>query len=69
MPEMDGFKLTRIIRDNAIYADIPLIYLTGNSSRDYIANAMAVGCSDFIIKPVNHDDLLATVGKHLYIST
>ena len=66
MPEMDGFTLAKIIRDNAIYAAVPLIFLTGNSSREHIATSMAIGCNDFIIKPTTHEYLLTMVGKYLH---
>ena len=66
MPEMDGFTLTKIIRENAIYATIPLIFLTGNSSRGHIATSMALGCNDFIIKPTTQEHLLTMVGKYLH---
>jgi len=66
MPDMDGFTLARIIRDNAIYANIPIIFLTGNSAREYIATAMAIGNSELIVKPLSHDQLLSAVGKYLH---
>jgi len=66
MPEMDGFELARIIRGKAEYALTPLLFLTGNSTREHITNAMAVGCNDFIVKPANHEYLLTKVGKYLH---
>jgi len=65
MPEMDGFTLAKIIRNNAIYAHIPIIFLTGNSAREYIATAMAIDNSELIVKPLSHDQLLSAVGKYL----
>jgi len=66
MPEMNGFELAGIIRSKAGHALTPLIFLTGNSTRQHIANAMAVGCNDFIVKPANHEYLLTKVGKYLH---
>ena len=65
MPEMDGFELAGIIRSEVKYAQTPLIFLTGTSTREYIAKAIAVGCNEFIVKPTNHDYLLTKVGKFL----
>ncbi|MCL2662367.1 MAG: response regulator [Oscillospiraceae bacterium] len=65
MPEMDGFELAEKIRYMIRYKQTPLIFLTGNSSREHIAKAMAIGCNDFIVKPSNHDYLLTKVGKFL----
>ena len=66
MPEMNGFELAGIIRNKIEYAETPLIFLTGNSTREHIATAMAVGCNDFIVKPASHDYLLTKVGKFLH---
>ena len=66
MPEMDGFTLARIIRNNAIYAHIPIIFLTGNTARENIATALAIENSELIVKPLSHDQLLSAVGKYLH---
>jgi len=66
MPEMDGFTLAKIIRDNAIYAHIPIIFLTGNTAREYVATAMSIENSELIVKPLSHDQLLTAVGKYLH---
>ena len=67
MPEMDGFELAEVIRSTVDFAEIPLIFLTGNASRERIVKAMGVGCNDFIVKPANHEVLLTKVGKYLSI--
>jgi CheY-like chemotaxis protein len=51
MPDMDGYELARRIRSNSNFTNTPLIFLTGNSSREHITKAMEVGCNDFIVKP------------------
>jgi len=66
MPEMDGFTLAKIIRNNAIYAHIPIIFLTGNSAREYVATAMAIANSELLVKPLSHDELLSAVGRYLH---
>jgi diguanylate cyclase (GGDEF)-like protein len=65
MPEMDGFELAEKIRGKAEYAKTPVIFLTGNPSRDRTLRAMELGAKDFIIKPVSHEVLLSKVGKYL----
>jgi twitching motility two-component system response regulator PilG len=63
---MDGFALAKIIRNNAIYAHIPIIFLTGNSAREYVATALAIDNSELLVKPLSHDQLLSAVGKYLH---
>jgi len=65
MPEMDGYELAERIRYMIAYKNTPLIFLTGNSTREHISKAMAIGCDDFIVKPSNHENLLTKVGKFL----
>ncbi|MCL2627967.1 MAG: response regulator [Oscillospiraceae bacterium] len=65
MPEMDGFELLRLIRSSAEYAKTPVVFLTGNSSRDHVTAAMLEGCNDFIVKPTTYEYLRTTVGKYI----
>jgi len=65
MPEMDGFELLRIIRGNTEYAKTPVVFLTGNSSRDHVTAAMLEGCNDFIVKPTTYEYLRTIVGKYI----
>ena len=65
MPKMDGYELARIIRSNDDHAKTPLVFLTGNSTREHVTKAMMVGCDDFIVKPASHERLLTVAGKFL----
>jgi len=65
MPEMDGFELIRIIRSTPEFKKTPVVFLTGNSSRDHVTAAMIEGCNDFIVKPTTYEYLRTTVGKYI----
>jgi len=65
MPKMDGFELAERIRAIPEYSQAPLIFLTGNSTREHISRAMKLGCDGFIVKPSSHEYLLTEVGKLL----
>jgi len=65
MPEMNGYELAEKIRSNPGHVKTPLIFLTGNSKREHITKAMAVGCNDFIVKPASHEILLTKAEKFL----
>ena len=67
MPEMDGFELAVRIRMMPEHATTPIIFLTGNSSREHINNATQVGGNEFIVKPASHDYLLTKVGGFLSV--
>jgi len=65
MPGMDGCELARTVRRMEKHNLTPIIFLTGNSSREHVLNAMKAGGNDFIVKPADSYTLMTKVGKHL----
>jgi len=65
MPDMDGFELAEKIRMQPEFKSTPIIFLTGNSSRDHIQRAIDVGGDDFLVKPSSAEALLTKAGKYL----
>lgn len=63
MPYMGGMEFLAAMRVERSVAAIPVVILTAHAeSRDA---ALAAGASDFLLKPIRSDDLLATLAKHL----
>jgi putative two-component system response regulator len=46
---------------NTVSADIPVIFLTGESDAESEADALAAGAVGYITKPINPDTLLAKI--------
>jgi two-component system response regulator AtoC len=63
MPNKDGWETLRDIRD--INVDVPVIMLSGMSSPPNIVQAIKSGAIDFLVKPVNHEDLGRAIEKAL----
>lgn len=63
MPEMDGYELAQRIRDNGHTA--PIIFLTGNSSKEYVLKAIQSGADDFIVKPINAEKMLEKINAYV----
>jgi len=63
MPQMNGFQLAEIIRGKPEFVNTPIIFLTGNSSRECVVKATQAGGNEFIVKPTSHENLLTKVGK------
>ena len=63
MPEMDGYTLAQKIKAQGHKA--PIIFLTGNASKEYVAKAIQVGGVDFIVKPIDKTRVLAKLKQHL----
>jgi two-component system cell cycle response regulator DivK len=61
LPIIDGWEATRRIKADPATADIPVIALTAHAMVEERERAMAAGCDDFDIKPVDLPRLLEKV--------
>jgi diguanylate cyclase (GGDEF)-like protein len=61
MPQMDGFKVCHLIKENESTKDIPILFLTVDQNVDHLAKALDCGGSDYILKPFNAIELDARV--------
>jgi PleD family two-component response regulator len=61
MPEMDGIEACARIRNDARFAELPVIMVTALDDMDSLANAFVAGATDYITKPVNRVELVARV--------
>ncbi len=57
MPEMDGFEAARRIQAAMPGAPIPIIAVSATTSDDWQQQAKAAGCSAFLCKPIQADEL------------
>lgn len=65
MPELDGFGVLSALRAAPETAGIPLIFLTARGERQDQRSGMNLGADDYIIKPVEPEDLLAAIQARL----
>lgn len=63
MPEIDGYELARRITQMGKTA--PILFLTGNATREYVLKALKAGAADFIVKPVKKKLILDKVEKYI----
>jgi CheY-like chemotaxis protein len=61
MPEMDGYETARAIRAMPRFEHLPIISLTAKAMKGDRDKAIAAGASDYIAKPVDVDELVATM--------
>jgi putative two-component system response regulator len=59
MPGMTGFEVCKIIRNDPLLAEIPIIILTALDDRESLLNALKAGADDFISKPFDRFELRA----------
>lgn len=65
MPEMNGLRVCEILKSDADYCDIPIIFLTASNEQNHLLQAFEKGAVDYITKPFNFRELLARVKTHL----
>ncbi|HPI36380.1 MAG TPA: response regulator [Ignavibacteriaceae bacterium] len=61
MPEMDGLELCQVLKDDPRYKLIYFIILTARSSLKDRVTGLDFGADDFLIKPVETQELLARI--------
>jgi CheY-like chemotaxis protein len=61
MPEMDGFEVINCIREQARFADLPVIALTAKAMRGDRDECIRAGATDYIAKPVDLEELVSAL--------
>jgi len=65
LPVMDGWEATRQIKANDDLRSIPVIALTAHAMKGDEEKALAAGCEDYLVKPLDEDELIAKIEKYL----
>ncbi|MBA3581204.1 MAG: twitching motility response regulator PilH [Gammaproteobacteria bacterium] len=65
MPGMNGFQATRQLTKDARTANIPIIMLTTKGGATDKVWGMRQGALDYLVKPVEEDDLIGRLGSLL----
>ncbi len=60
-----GFDLLAHVRGTAVGKEIPWLFLTRDSKRESVSKAFELGATDYVIKPVPNDVLVAKVKRLL----
>ena len=63
MPVMDGYEATRLLRQQPHLRDVPVIAMTANAMVGDREKALEAGMNDHIVKPINIDDMFATLAR------
>jgi len=65
LPELDGYGVLSALRQNALTAAIPFIFLTAKSDRSQVRQGMSLGADDYLTKPFTHKELLEAIATRL----
>ena len=65
MPRMDGFAACQALRAHEGTRDIPIIMITTRGEPQSVQRGFESGCSDYITKPFNGNELLDKLERYL----
>ncbi|MCR4764215.1 MAG: response regulator [Lachnospiraceae bacterium] len=65
MPVVDGPQVLQMLRQEPVTAHIPVVFLTGNSSKDAVERVMSLKPDGYILKSTTRENLLAYLKKKL----
>lgn len=65
MPNIDGIKLIKSVRENPEYKDLPIIILSSLSGDEDIEKGIAAGANSYLIKPFNAKRMQYEISKYI----
>ena len=69
LPVIDGLSVCKILKNNPMTANIPIIIITAKSTPTDIVVGLELGANDYVTKPFNNQVLLARIRNQLRQTT
>lgn len=61
----NGIEICKQLKRNTVTKDIPVIFLTGITTKSILVNAFDAGALDYVLKPFVEEELIARINTHL----
>lgn len=61
MPDVDGLQMLRFAKRRNAWTQV--IFITGHTTWDRLTEAVEFGASDYLLKPIDQDDLIALLSQ------
>jgi PAS domain S-box-containing protein len=65
MPQMSGIELCQIVRNDARWSGLPIVFLTAHTDADTVNQVFSVGADDFVSKPIVGPELVTRIINRL----
>lgn len=63
MPMMNGLQAIQAIRASAKHQDVPIVFVSSLANPDEVQQLVALGVSDYLLKPIRVDQAIARLGQ------
>jgi two-component system, chemotaxis family, chemotaxis protein CheY len=67
MPDINGLELINFVKKNPNYRDTPLFIVTAEGREQDRARGLALGASEYLVKPVKVEDLVGLLRRYLQL--
>jgi two-component system cell cycle response regulator DivK len=65
LPRLNGLGVIHRLRLNSKLQNVPVVIITGQDPEKYRSHAIAEGCDDFLVKPIDFDRLDAVLDYYV----
>lgn len=65
MPEINGIELCQVVRNDARWSSLPILFLTAHADAETMHRVFAVGADDYVSKPVVGPELVTRIFNRL----
>lgn len=67
LPRLNGLGVIHRLRHSGNFENVPIVIITGQDPEKYRSSAIAEGCDDFLMKPIDFDRLDAVLDYYVPI--
>jgi two-component system chemotaxis response regulator CheY len=67
MPDINGLELINFVKKNPNYRSTPLFIVTAEGREQDRARGLALGASEYLVKPVKEEDLVELLRRYLQL--
>jgi CheY-like chemotaxis protein len=65
IPKLDGWEVTRSLKSNENFRDVPILAITAHAMIGDREKALAAGCDDYFTKPIEVDEFVDFMRPYL----
>jgi PAS domain S-box-containing protein len=65
MPDVNGLELCQVVREDARWSELPIVFLTAHSDAAMVNQMFAIGADDFVSKPIVGAELVTRIVNRL----